>query len=253
MVFTTYPNIGNSSIWIVNSGATTHITCSLDNNICFSHLNNQFVYLPTRNVVEVKAIGSVKLNNHITLHKVLFILDFKVNLLSVSSLTKFNGTKISFDYSCFDTHDPLNSKEIGQGSTLDGLYILHDSHNKSTSFLINSSHHTIANIHTYNDPNLIIHKWHSRLGHLSDAVLRLLISNKSINLPSIFSCQDCCICPLAKQKFLSFPNNHKMADSCFDLVHCDQWGPFHIVTYDHYKYVLTFVDDHSRFTWVFFY
>lgn len=61
------------------------------------------------------------------------------------------------------------------------------------------------------------------------------------------------VCPLAKQNRLSFPNNHKMADSCFDLVHCDQWGPFHIVTYDHYKYVLTFVDDHSRFTWVFFY
>ena len=101
LAFTTYPNNDNSSIWIVNSGATTHITCSLDNNICFSHLNNQFVYLPTRNVVEVKAIGSVKLNNHITLHKVLFILDFKVNLLSVSSLTKFNGTKISFYHSSF--------------------------------------------------------------------------------------------------------------------------------------------------------
>jgi len=32
-------------------------------------------------------------------------------------------------------------------------------------------------------------------------------------------------------------------------MHIDIWGPYHVPTYNNYKYFLTMVDDHSRSTW----
>ena len=42
-----------------------------------------------------------------------------------------------------------------------------------------------------------------------------------------------------------------MANSPFELLHLDIWGPFHTLSIEGYKYFLTIVDDHSRFTWVY--
>ena len=42
-----------------------------------------------------------------------------------------------------------------------------------------------------------------------------------------------------------------MASNCFDLVHCDIWGPFNTATYHGMRYFLTLVDDHSHFTWIY--
>lgn len=61
----------------------------------------------------------------------------------------------------------------------------------------------------------------------------------------------CHICPLAKQRRLSFPFNNNVANDVFDLIHCDIWGPFKIPTYSGHKFFLTLVDDASRYTWTY--
>lgn len=47
------------------------------------------------------------------------------------------------------------------------------------------------------------------------------------------------ICPLAKQKHLSFSSNNHVASHVFDLIHCDVWGPFKASTYNGFRYFLT--------------
>lgn len=59
------------------------------------------------------------------------------------------------------------------------------------------------------------------------------------------------MCPLAKQKKLSFPISVSQAAHCFDLIHCNVWGPCNPSTVKGYKYFLTIVDDHSRFLWTY--
>lgn len=39
---------------------------------------------------------------------------------------------------------------------------------------------------------------------------------------------------------------------CFDLVHSDVWRITLIISHSRYKYFVTFIDDHSRFTWIYF-
>ena len=36
----------------------------------------------------------------------------------------------------------------------------------------------------------------------------------------------CTICPLAKQRKLSFTSNNHLSSNAFDLIHIDIWGPF---------------------------
>ena len=55
----------------------------------------------------------------------------------------------------------------------------------------------------------------------------------------------------SKQRRLSFTSNNHVAHSPFDLVHCDIWGPYHVVSYTGHNCFLTLVDDCTRFTWVY--
>ncbi|RVW51507.1 Retrovirus-related Pol polyprotein from transposon RE2 [Vitis vinifera] len=66
--------------------------------------------------------------------------------------------------------------------------------------------------------------WHRRLGHPNTQILSHVLNS---DLPV-------------------------EASHCFDLIHSDVWGPSPISSYEKFKYYVTFIDDHSRFTWVYF-
>lgn len=50
---------------------------------------------------------------------------------------------------------------------------------------------------------------------------------------------------------LPFPVSQHQSAKCFDLVHCDLWGPCNEVAYDGLKYFLTIVEDYSKCTWIY--
>ena len=56
---------------------------------------------------------------------------------------------------------------------------------------------------------------------------------------------------LAKQPALSFNNSDFFSHASFDLIHFDIWGPSPIATVGGFKYFVIFVDDFSRYTWVY--
>jgi transposase InsO family protein len=118
---------------------------------------------------------------------------------------------------------------------------------------------TTQSVHTVNQPKSItksskLDLWHFRLGHTSYSNLQFVKDFVSVG-SSICNIQDhsnhCTVCPLAKQKRLSFPTHNKMDSVAFSLIHCDVWGPIPTPTVDGFKYFLTIVDDHTRCTWVF--
>lgn len=68
----------------------------------------------------------------------------------------------------------------------------------------------------------------------------------------MFASQHLCeICPLAKQTRLSFPSSSIQSMHCFDLIHCDIWGPHRVPTHTGAHSFLTIVDDYTQFTWIF--
>jgi len=65
------------------------------------------------------------------------------------------------------------------------------------------------------------------------------------------SINDCSICPLAKQTRKPFSTSSINTKSCFELIHVDILGGYHVSTLQRAKYFLTIVDDFSRCTWVY--
>ena len=96
-----------------------------------------------------------------------------------------------------------------------------------------------------------MYQWHLHLGHASANKLRSLVSNGSLGL-SKFESFNCLHCQLAKQPALSFNTNNSICDTPFGLIHSDIWGPAPTPTVNGYRYFVLFIDDYSRFTWIYF-
>ena len=65
--------------------------------------------------------------------------------------------------------------------------------------------------------------------------------------------QDVCRgCALGKFTKASFPNSNNRSARVLDLVHIDVCGPMSCTSLSGCEYYLTFIDDHSRKTWIYF-
>jgi transposase InsO family protein len=42
------------------------------------------------------------------------------------------------------------------------------------------------------------------------------------------------------------------ASTCFEIIHSDVWGISPVISHAQYRYFVTFINDYSRFTWVYF-
>jgi len=56
---------------------------------------------------------------------------------------------------------------------------------------------------------------------------------------------------MGKFTTLPFSNSESVSSSLFDLVHSNIWGPTPIDSYSGFKYYVSFINDYSRFTWVY--
>jgi hypothetical protein len=92
--------------------------------------------------------------------------------------------------------------------------------------------------------------WNLRLGHVLVQKLHSLISSSFLSQVKHDSV-DCVSCQLAKQPALSFNNSDSFSHVFFYLIHSDIWGPSPTATIGGYKYFVIFIDDFSRYTWVY--
>lgn len=56
---------------------------------------------------------------------------------------------------------------------------------------------------------------------------------------------------LGKSKTFPIPHSTPHGKACFDLIHSDVWGIAPHITHGSYEYFVTFIDDFSRFTWIY--
>lgn len=89
--------------------------------------------------------------------------------------------------------------------------------------------------------------WHCRLGHVPFAKMRGMS-----NIPVSFAPKQplfCSICPMARQTRLSFPLKITNTTAIFEMLHVDLCGPYHVPTYENFKYFLILAYDYNRLTW----
>ena len=62
---------------------------------------------------------------------------------------------------------------------------------------------------------------------------------------------DCVSCQLGKQPALPFNSSESISTDIFDLIHSDVWGSSPISSIGGSRYFVVFVDDYSRYSWIF--
>ena len=223
-----------SNLWILDTGATDHITFDLSFFTTYQNIIPVSVSLPNGSQVLASISGSVVISPSITIHQVLYIPCFQVNLISVTKLASTNKCHLRFTTNSCQILQNHSLETIGTAKLQRGLYVI----DTATSF---SSCNSISSDS--------FEKWHSRLGHISESGMQI-ISKQFPYIPCKNNMTPCDSCHFSKQKKLPFSNSITNSAFPFQILHADVWGPFATTSISGHRYFLTLVDDYSRFTWI---
>lgn len=225
---------GSESSWYIDSGATNCMTGRRDLLTDFKSRGG-YVTIASGEKLQCTGIGNVKLSDNATLTDVLYIPKLSVNLISVSQLIK-NGCTVHFDTTgC--TISNLSDVLI-KANDVGGAYKLQTCRLRANLTISTAT-------------------WHQRLGHLSGHNMKLLRQGLATDISfQEDPCKDvaCEVCLKGKQARFPFPSNPEksVAAKRLDLIHTDLCGPLPVNSLGDKRYILTFLDDHSRKVFVYF-
>jgi hypothetical protein len=236
----------DSDAWFVDSGASVHRTCNKNWYANFKETQNgASIYLGDDRAHQIKGYGDipVTLSNgtirHI--HNVVYVPGIKKNLISLSTITDQN-LKVEFFNNYCIVKDLLDHFQIvAMGVRAGGLYKLD---------VTSKAHHALISATM---PTKIL--CHQRYGHINHPDLLLLQKNNMVEgLPMLknekVSCDGCALGKMHRDEFPSNPDKKKR--DVLDLVHTDVCGPMQTRSLGGAFYFLLFIDDCTRYTWVYF-
>jgi hypothetical protein len=234
------------SIWYIDSGASSHMTGFREH---FSDLRDTEVRIEISlgddRVVRVAGVGTVAFQRDgmppISFTDVLYVPGMKKNLISVSTLQD-RGLEVTFRGTEVLIHP--------RGSSLASGQVIGVRDGKLFRLLFQPLHALAAS----SDSNRqLCELWHRRMAHLHHGALGGL-REVVTGVPQIsIEHQDVCRgCALGKFAKASFPSSDTRSAGILDLVHTDVCGPMTRRSLSGCEYYLTFIDDYSRKTWIYF-
>ncbi|KAF7845046.1 uncharacterized protein G2W53_001951 [Senna tora] len=162
-------------IWIIDTGASSHITGNMS---LFSQIKevkgSHTVNLPDGSVKNVSHIGEVVINSKILLKDVLYVPEFRYNLISVHRLAGSSNMKFNFDTAQCIMQDLLSSQVLAVGRVEKHLYLLDSEENRNIFSLDNASAFVETMLACKGDKKDV--HWHARLGHPSVNEEKVFIS-----------------------------------------------------------------------------
>lgn len=168
-----------------------------------------------------------------------------MNILFIYQITHSGtGKRVEFTLDTVNIFDIQNNSKVATGEVNDKsrLYTFYEFIEPNFALLL-----------THADDRSRL--WHEIFGHLNFIYMQQLSKQGTVEgLPNIhFSKRICQGCVLGKHPQEKFDKgNTQMASSPLDIMHTDLMGPFPHPSINKGRYVLTFIDDYSCYTWVFF-
>ncbi|KAL4018546.1 hypothetical protein IC575_022144 [Cucumis melo] len=231
--------VSSGNRWLLDSACCNHMTSNYSlMNIPSPAKSLPPIYAADGNCMNITHIGTVNTPS-MNLPHTYCVPNLTFNLVSVGQLCDL-GLTVTFSPNGCQVQDPQTGQTIGTGRKVGRLFELLSLQVPSPS----SISAPVTDSDTY--------QWHLRLGHASPEKLRHLISINHLNSTTKFVPFNCLNCKLAKQPALSFSTSTSISDKPFDLIHSDIWGPAPTSTVHGYHYYVLFIDDFSRFTWIYF-
>ena len=212
-----------SSSWMVDSGASNHMTGDRSLFTSYSPCNSfQTVRIANGTCTKVVGTGIICLSNK----SVLCVPDLDCNLILVSSLNRDLNCETKFLAKSCVFQDFSSGKTIGSDDFHASLYVL----DVNTPSIRSVSHQCqlirslTCDSHSNKESEIMM--WHFRLGHPNFLYLKILFPSLFINKnPSLFHCE---VCQLTKHTQKTYSSRPYKPSQPFSLIHDDIWGPFRI-------------------------
>ena len=94
--------------------------------------------------------------------------------------------------------------------------------------------------------------WHMRLGHMSEKGQNVLHTRGVLKDVKQCKLDLCKFCIMGKQNRVSFKKAEHTSIGNLDYIHSDVWGPAPVNSQGGSRYFISFIDDFTRKTWVYF-
>lgn len=245
MAFACPPGRELSEVWILDSGASTHLCCKRE---MFSEIRpvqkgEAGEIQGVGDTVRVEGIGRVALicetsegeKTEVYLEEVRYAPEAQVNL---ASLSKFLAKGAE-----------LSSQGSEVSLSMEGFKFLEARNEKGVSVIrsVESGHVALASSQLEQ-----ARLWHRRLGHASSEALAKMSQEalvEGLPPPQAFRKAGetlCADCVLGKQTRKPFPPSDRQSQGPLELIHTDLCGTIPCKSAGGARYAVTFIDDYSR-------
>ena len=243
---TTFNQINYENDWIVDSGCSNHMTGDKEKlQNLLEYKGSRVVVTANNSKLPIAHIGNMTVspqysNTEVSLQNVYHVPGMKKNLLSVAQLTS-SGHSVLFSPQDVKIYRDLEiTKEpIMKGRRLESIYVM----TAETAYVEKTRRNETADL------------WHMRLSHVSYSKLDVMMKKSMLKgLPQLEVRIDsvCAGCQYGKAHQLPYKESKFKAKEPLELIHSDVFGPIKQASIGGMKYMVTFIDDFSRYVWVYF-
>ena len=234
------------SMWLTDTGATNHMTADLSNlTLSTPYPTTDAVHTANGEGLSVSHVGSAIIptsSKPLLLKSVLCVLKLTQNLLFVHRIYLDNNCYLIFDAFCFWIQDKATGRIMYKGQCSNGLYPMSFASSRSLGRFQS---------HAYIGQLVVSSTWHHRLGHPSNKIVSLMLQKANIQCSPKSSTDVCISCLEGKFCKPPFPSRLNTYVTAFNTIHSDLWGPSPQISLDGYKYYVIFVDEYTRYCWLF--
>ncbi|KAG6590647.1 Gag-Pol polyprotein [Phytophthora cinnamomi] len=242
------PTTKSNEVWLVDSGATQHMTSSKKFMRNYKKISPVDVHLADDGVVQAIGRGDIVMKMQTprgvkkgVLTNVWHIPKLSRNLFSVGRFTKDVGPVTFESDGCFTETKGLKWKLGAREGK--GLFKLSMTPVTPDEANVASSKDRKGDTTSY--------LWHLRLGHIGHGGLDAIVKKgygSGIDMTSVKQWELCDGCSLGKQTRVSYmKSSPNRAKQVLEVVHSDVCGPMQTSTFGGKRYFVTFIDDKSHF------
>lgn len=235
-----------NSEFCIDSGASIHLCNDIKYFTFLKKSEGCTVMLADGKRLEAQGIGNIRFRTNdgnkgeteIQLSDVLFVPELKSGLISVSRLVK-KGCEVNFKNGmCEIRKDGRILFAVKSENDIYRVNVNYTDHESHKAFSVSLSGHVKC-----------IHEWHRVLGHRNLSDIRKMQSLAADMRIRECEHQDVCeICAQSKSTRDPFPKvARKISKEPLDLIHTDLCGPLEVPTPRGNRYILTLIDDCSRY------